>query len=215
MHKRRVQVLRSLSMTCGTMRLRLLPWVWERLWMPPPYGRDTQATFGGILSSFEGASRASTFLAPSVRYLCALLYVLGSVLINVLQRFMKLHLDRFALPLFVECLQSLPNLYTLEVGWVQSFTAALLENALKGVELPQIKTLVVPPPAYPLLQHCCNVEDIVCVASDQYMSPDRFLGSLTSNQDSKVKRLAIPLVTWANPSRKRSSTVESRDENDD
>ena len=75
-----------------------------------------------------------------------------------------------------------------------------LETALEGVELFQIKTLVLPPTAYPLLQHCRNVEDVVCVVG-RGTTTDGFLESFESNRDSKVKRLAIPLVLWPCPSR--------------
>ena len=78
-----------------------------------------------------------------------------------------------------------------------------------GVELPQVKTLILPLAAYPLLQHCPNIEDVVCVAEyGSNTSSDGVLGSLASNQDSKVKRLAIPLVSWGNPSRKRLGTPQ-------
>ena len=97
---------------------------------------------------------------------------------------------------FVKCLESLPNLRTLEVGCGHSVITALLEDALNGVELPQIKTLILSPTAYPLLRHCCNVEDVVLVVEGATMPSDVVLGSLASNRDSKVKRLAIPLVSW-------------------
>ena len=79
---------------------------------------------------------------------------------------------------------------------------AALKRALWGVKFPYIKTLILPPTAHPLLEHCPDVEDIVCVARDERVSPDKLLGSLPSEQDSKVKRLAIPLVTCVNPRRK-------------
>ena len=113
---------------------------------------------------------------------------------------MKVHLDRSALLLFVECLQSLPNLHTLEVGWVQSFTTTPLENALERIKLPQIKTLIIPPTAYPLLQRCCDVENVTCTG-DRATSADGFLRSLPSDRGSNIMRLAIPLVLWENPSR--------------
>src|SRR5258708_6338568 len=80
-----------------------------------------------------------------------------------------------------------------------------VKNALKRVKLPQIKTLIIPPEAYSLLQCCCDAEDVVCVAGYDTVSSGEFLGVLASNQDSKVRRLAIPLVSWGNPSRKQSS----------
>ena len=110
-------------------------------------------------------------------------------------------------PLFVELLRLLPSLHTLEIGWAYDFITAPLEKALEGVKLPQIKTLIIPPSAYPLLQRCCNVEDVVCAIRDiTGPSSDGFFKSLMSNRDSKLKRLAIPLALLPDPPRKRSST---------
>ena len=105
-------------------------------------------------------------------------------------------------PPFVRCLQSLPSLHTLEIARVEGPDSTRLKSALKGVKLPQIKTLIFPPAAYPLLQPCLNVEDVVCAAGDRNTLSDGFLRFFKSNRDSKVRRLAIPLVTWANPSSK-------------
>ena len=114
-------------------------------------------------------------------------------------------------PPFVKCLQSLPHLRTLEMGWVDALVTAPLKSALKGVKLPQIRTLILPPAAYPLLRHCRDVEDVVCVVRCQTTFPDGLLRSLASNRNSKVKRLAIPLVMWPNPSRKRFCTLWDHD----
>ena len=115
--------------------------------------------------------------------------------------------NRSSLSSFLKCLQSLPNLHTLEIGRVNNFPTTELKYALMGVELPQIKSLILPPAAHFLLRHCRHVEDVVCVTGDLDMSPGGFLISLSSKRDSKVKRLAISLVTWDNPSRKRFSTL--------
>ena len=106
---------------------------------------------------------------------------------------------------FVKCLRSLPNLHTLSIGRAYDRNITPLAKALKGVNLPQIKTLILLPSAYPLLQHCPNVEDIACsvnVIPGQVC--DGFLGSLMSNRDSQIKRLTIPLVhrLLPNPPRK-------------
>jgi len=110
------------------------------------------------------------------------------------------------LPKFVKCLGSLPNLHTLEIGRADGDITAPLEKALKHVELPQIKVLILPPVVHPLLRHCHNVEDVVYVVMNMALLTDEFLGSLASNQNSKVKRLTIPLVSSGNPSRKSPST---------
>lgn len=106
------------------------------------------------------------------------------------------------LPKFVKCLESLPNLRTLEIGRTGNHITTALENALKHVKLPQIKALILPPTAYPLLRPCCDVEDVVCVVEYYARTTNGFLTSLASNRDSKVRRLAIPLVSWGNPPRK-------------
>ena len=110
--------------------------------------------------------------------------------------------NHFDFPAFVECLGSLPNLHTLEIARAHNGITTPLRNALKRVQLLQIKTLTIPPTAHPLLRHCHNVEDVVYVVGDEIIPSDEFLESLASNMDSKVKRLAIPLVLWGDPSRK-------------
>ena len=108
-----------------------------------------------------------------------------------------------AIPAFVECLQSLQNLCSLEIGLGNFWPCAWkLKVVLKHIELPQIKTLILPPAAHPLLNHCPNVEDVDLVTGDRYMTSEEFLGSLASIQGSKVKRLAIPLVLPGSPSRR-------------
>ena len=116
-----------------------------------------------------------------------------------------------AVPLFVKCLASLPNLHTLEVSWANERITGPLEKALKHIELPRIQTLVIPPAAHPLLRHCHDIEDLVCVVryTPTFILSDTILSSLASNRDSKVKRLTISLVSWSNLSRKRSGALGS------
>jgi len=110
--------------------------------------------------------------------------------------------DDSTVPNFVKCLASLPNLHTLEIGWWHPRVTAPLMKALEGVELPQVKSLILPSDAYPLLRHCRGVEGVVCMAEHGGIPFDGFLESLESNQDSKIERLAIPLVWLGDPSRK-------------
>ena len=116
-------------------------------------------------------------------------------------------------PLFVKCLWSLPNLHTLEVSWGNMRITGPLEKAPEHIELPRINSLVIPPATHPLLRHCHGVEDLVRVVRYPPTSTlsDGILSSLGSNRDSKVKRLAISLVSWANLSSKRSGTLRSPD----
>ena len=108
----------------------------------------------------------------------------------------------------VRCLSFLRNLHSLEIGSSDyGPDTTLLEKALERIILPQMKTLIIPEPAHPLLKHCPNVEDVIWVITDKPITSDDFLESLTSNSNSKVERLTVPLILPGNPSRKQSSTV--------
>ena len=118
----------------------------------------------------------------------------GPGLTCVLSKFMTVHYleDQVVHP-FAQCLSSLPNLHTLKLGsFGGSPDATLLKVALGRIRLPQIKTLTIPEPAHPLLEHCPNVEDVVWVIADRPIISYEFLESLTSNCNSKVGRLMIP-----------------------
>jgi len=110
-------------------------------------------------------------------------------------------------PVFVKCLEALRYLHTLEIVSAEDVMTIPLENALKRVKLCRIRTLIMPLATHPLLQHCPNVEDVVCVIRFNNTPPGGLLRSLASNWDSKIKRLAIPLILWDNPSRKWSGAL--------
>ena len=73
-HRQRVNFLRPLSMTCRAMRLRLLPWVWERLEVPPRLGWGLEENCVQKFNAIANLLRADTFLGASVKYSCVLLY---------------------------------------------------------------------------------------------------------------------------------------------
>ena len=111
-------------------------------------------------------------------------------------------------PLFVKCLVALPNLHTLEIAEFDGSVTDKLRTALSGIKLPQVKTLILPAAAHPLLKHCREVEDIVVVVAPSTEPSDAFLMSLAFNWDSKVRRLAIPLTEWDKPSRESSWSLD-------
>jgi len=184
------------------MRLRLLPWIWEHL-------EPSWDNYVGNLNRIANASRVDRFLASSVKYSSALLRSCGLGLTRSLYRFMTLsslwNVAKF--PLFVKCLKSLPNLHTLAIGWSDNYITNSLQNALKRCKFPQIKALILPPSAHPLLKHCRNAEDVDCVVSDLRIPSKKLHGFLGSIRGSKVKRLAIPLVSYCDASSKSSATL--------
>jgi len=200
--EQRERCLRALRMTCKAMRLRLFPWIWGHI--EPSFGDHM-----GNLKVIVNASRADRSFASSVRYFCALLRSCGLRLIRSLYRFMTLHslwnVAKF--PLLVECLESLPNLHTLAIGSLDSYITGSIEDALKHCELPQIKALILPPSAHPLIKHCYNVEGVDCVVSNRPIPPNKFFGFLESIRGSNIKQLAIPLVSCYDASSKWSVTL--------
>jgi len=202
-HQQRMKFLRPLSRTCRAMRLRLLPWIWNHI-------QASQASYdsdGIRMISWKSIAIAQTVytdmsLATRIKYFAPLLIPVSG-LIRVFSRFMTVHfLGDQAIRSFVQCLELLPNLHTLEIGSSGNGPdAALLKTALRRVRLSQIKTLIIPESAHPLLEHCPSVEDVVWVITDKSVTSNEFLRSLTSNRFSKVKRLAVPLALPSNPSR--------------
>ena len=70
-----MEFLRQLSMTCRAMRLRLLPWVWVRLVLPPPNTQGTGEQFMRKLDATASVLHANAFLAASVKCFYVLLYL--------------------------------------------------------------------------------------------------------------------------------------------
>jgi len=202
-HQRRMELLQPLSRTCMAMRLRLLPWIWDHI-QPSrcSYDSDGIRRISWKFTALERVVYANASLAARVKYLLAFPHpCFGAD--RGFHRFMTVHfLGNQVLRPFVECLELLPNLHTLEIGSSSNGPdTILLNDALGRVRLPQIQTLIIPESAHPLLKHCRNVEDVVWVISDKPITSNEFLRSLTSNRFSKVKRLAVPLTLPGNPSR--------------
>jgi len=193
--QQRVRFLLSLSMTCMTMRFRLLPWIWERI--------ECVGGSPGKLNTVVETLRGDVSLATSVKYF----YAVPSPwvgLIRVLRRFMTVSgpWGDSTLPKLFKCLESLPNLHTLEMGEMGYYPPGRFRSLLEHVELPQVKALILADYAYPLLRNCRNVEDVVYVAKHGVAPSEEFCEPLVSNQDSKVKHLTVPLISWSNLSRK-------------
>ena len=78
-----VEFLRPLSMTCRAMRLRLLPWVWERLEMHPNNWSSTRNYAKG-LNTLTNVLLTDVSLAANVKYLYTPFFAPWPKLIRVL-----------------------------------------------------------------------------------------------------------------------------------
>ena len=204
-HQKRVRFLRPLSMTCKTMRSLLRPWIWDLI--EPSrrrhYFYDSSDSLPRKLNVLMDALRADVSLGTNVKYLCILLHR-WSGLTRILSRFMTVrYLWYEVVPTFFKCIKSLPNLHTLEIGMVNYFPRpGDFRGAIKRVTLLQIKSLILPPNAHPLVKHCPSVEDVDWVVRDCIMASNDFPRCLESIRGSKIKRLGIPLILPGDPSRK-------------
>jgi len=88
---------------------------------------------------------------------------------------------------FTRCLAILPNLHTLEVISMGTLCSEPLRKALNSVNLPQIRTLILPSMAHRLLRHCPNVDDLTC---NPFRPDEEFVESLAIGQQ-KLRRLAV------------------------
>jgi len=195
------QFLRPLSMTCKAMRLRSLPWVWDLIG-PSRRGRD----YAELTVDFFGephlhrkfcACECISGYHREVR-LCPL-PVPGPGLTRVLPRYMTMCLPFIRdSPAFVNCLGSLSNLHTLEIvskniRWRESHH---LEHTLRNTHRLH-EALIIPPAVRLLLKPCSNAEEVPAS-----VIPNDFFGSLSTIRDSKIKRMAIPLISLGDSSRK-------------
>ena len=89
------------------------------------------------------------------------------------------------LPAFANCLQSLPNLHTLELCHVHQEMTTKLKKAFEGVTIPSIRTVVLPTIAHHILRSCPNVEDVTCNVGDG----SQILGTIAS-KCPKVERIS-------------------------
>ena len=89
------------------------------------------------------------------------------------------------LPAFADCLQSLPNLHTLELCHVHRGMTTKVKEAFEGIAIPSIRTVVLPAIAHHILRSCPNVEDVTCNSGDG----SQIFGTIAS-KCPKVERLS-------------------------
>jgi len=196
----RTQALSALSVTCRAMRYRFLGEVWERSLMCLKMWRQNDQ----IPARLQLQCRTLTSDRRLAAYIRCVSRDSNTSCFPVylsLQRVMTVDLacdgTETILESFARCLAVLPNLHTLEVISMGTHYSEPLCRALKGVRLPQIRTLILPCTSHSLLRHCPNVDDLTCTP----FRPDReFVESLAIGRQ-KLKRFAVlfpgDAIAWA------------------
>ncbi|KAF9648465.1 hypothetical protein BDM02DRAFT_3239797 [Thelephora ganbajun] len=144
----RLDVLRAITQTCRILRRKFLSWLWERV----------EACIVPNLSAWY------IHLGNALESRCHILLKNPSLAMHV--RVMSVTITRYRmdtiLPAFADCLQSLPNLHTLELCHVHQEMTTKLKRAFEGVKILPIRTVVLPITAHHILRSCPNVEDVTC-----------------------------------------------------
>ena len=199
----RSNVLRAITQTCRTLRRKFLSWSWERV--EACVAPDPTAWYIQLGNSLESKCHillknpllATYVRSASPRFPCSTLFscvIIDSVMSVGITRY---RMDAI-LPSFANCLQSLPNLQTLELSHVHQGMTTKVKKAFEGVAIPSIRTVVLPTVAHHILRSCPNVEDVTCTDEDG----SRLLGTIASNCP-KVERISgmvlspVMLKSWS------------------
>jgi hypothetical protein len=85
---------------------------------------------------------------------------------------------------FAQCLQSLPNVHTLQISGVIGQLATAIKTAFKGHRFLQIRTVIIPAIAHHILSSCPQVKDITCIGR-----PKEFFISTIAKKCKQVEAL--------------------------
>ncbi|KAJ7434656.1 hypothetical protein FB451DRAFT_1310994 [Mycena latifolia] len=140
----RPKTLRALSQTCRTLRSIFIPLLWEHVeagtsW--PPITSVIIKRCNGLIKS------ENQHLAIHVR---------------VFSVSVPMHRSTKIAPVLAQCLQSLPNLHTLHVPYVEGKLGKTFTAAFKNIQLPTVKTIILPCYAHAILEATPNVRDVSC-----------------------------------------------------
>jgi hypothetical protein len=103
-------------------------------------------------------------------------------------------------PAFAKCLQSLPNLHTLQIGGIIGPVEMPIKTAFKGYRFPQIQTIIFPTLAHHILSSCPQVRNVTCTGYHQ----DRVVSAI-AKRCNKVEALCI--MALSNDRLKRKPSV--------
>jgi len=151
-YRERADVLRALSQTCKGLRAACLPLAWER--MEACTANPAGAWYQQVSARLENASKfipVRPYLAEHVRIVTVSITRCSTETV---------------LPPFIRCLESLPNLHTLQLVHVHSEMTTTLKEAFEGHTFPRIRNVILPSCAHNILRCCPEVRQVVCNEDD-------------------------------------------------
>ncbi|KAF8605225.1 hypothetical protein BDV93DRAFT_572836, partial [Ceratobasidium sp. AG-I] len=149
----RFRVLLALSQTCQALRAFYLPLCWERLQscMLSAQRHWYQDLSRGVQLQSKGLMRKSPELRPLVR-----------IVTVCLARFEA----KKTLPPFVELLENLPNLHTIQIVYAHSDLGPQIKAAFRDKVFPSVRSVILPNCASDILTCCPGVQEVTCNEDD-------------------------------------------------
>ena len=161
----RADVLRSLTQTCRALRISYLPSFYEHveacvckprtMWYRQLSKRLERLSFM-LIESPNFAAHVRYVDYPTFPHYISLIHCSRTVTVSLTDCSAST-----VLPAFAVCLTVLPNLRTLRIMHT-GLIATALRNAFRSVSIPQIRTIILPSGAHPILRSCPNVQDVTC-----------------------------------------------------
>ncbi|KDR85741.1 hypothetical protein GALMADRAFT_218830 [Galerina marginata CBS 339.88] len=154
----RTDTLRALSQVCVAYRREFLPVLWE--------------TFNACCAArpSSGSNPNNFFKHIGETLLLKSKGVSVNPTLGAFIRTANIVLTRYqtetVIPKFSKSLRKLPNLHTLHVLHAHTQMTTAIKTGFEGVELPSIRTLIIPGYCHEILQRCPNVTIVWCIRDD-------------------------------------------------
>ena len=111
----------------------------------------------GIHAWHDGMHILSSFTSTKFTLLCLFMLLCRIISIQII----LLYAGKF-LPSVARCIQSLPNLHTLQISSVEG-KLATINTAFYDQSLLQIQTAIITDKAHHILKHCLAVKNVICM----------------------------------------------------
>ena len=176
LNSERRQTLHSLSQCCRALRSFFLPLAWEYVdacraknghgecegWAQMrKRQRNLELKSRGLVQNPKLAAYVRyAHICPDFSQAQLMKYYITSRIVNV--HFVKGSEGEVA-SVFAQCLQSLPNVHTLQIAGVLGQAATAIKTAFKNHRLLQIRTIILPNLAHHVLSSCPRVKDMTCI----------------------------------------------------
>ncbi|KAL4249999.1 hypothetical protein ABKN59_005950 [Abortiporus biennis] len=149
----RTKAIRALSQTCRAWRQAFLPLLWARFLVVFLYGKEEW--YQQLSESLGRKCVGLTEKSPHLR-----IYI-RTVTVTITKRWA----DR-TVPLFANCLASMPNLDTIQIMHSSKEISHFLRDSFADKCLKNVKSIIIQDYAHFIMRACPNVTKVTCIGGD-------------------------------------------------